>query len=340
LDRPRLEATAAKLVDDGKGILAADESTGTIAKRFQAVGVESTTATRLAYRTLLFTTPGLEESIGGVILFDETFRSKAPDGRTLPELLADHGIVPGIKVDQGAKRLAGHADEKATEGLDGLGERLAEYEALGAGFAKWRAVIGIGRAEDGTPLPSPACLEANAQALARYAAQCQEAGLVPIVEPEVLMDGDHGIGACERVTRRVLATVYDALRTQDVHLSGTLLKPSMVISGVGAAERAGPDEVARRTLAVLRDCVPASVPGIVFLSGGQGPEEATEHLRIMNTLGPVPWRLSFSYGRALQQPALQAWGGRTENLEAAQATLRRRAEANRAAASGRKATPA
>lgn len=330
MDTEQLTQTAREIVADGKGILAADESTGTMTKRLDAIDVESTEETRRQYRSIIFTTPGLGESIGGVILFDETLRQNTLDDEPIPDYLSGQGIVPGIKVDQGAKPLANHPGEKVTEGLDGLRDRLNEYVDLGARFAKWRAVITIG---DG--IPSMACISANAHALARYAALCQEAGLVPIVEPEVLMDGDHDIETCEGVTRATLETVYAALRDQEVFLAGTLLKPSMVISGSDANDRAGPHEVAERTVDVLLDCVPASVPGIVFLSGGQSPEEATEHLRIMNTLGDVPWKLSFSYGRALQQPALQAWAGKKENAKATQEALKERAVANRAAALGK-----
>lgn len=330
MDTKRLNEVARAIVADGKGILAADESGGTITKRFQAIGVESTELARRDYRSLLFTTPGLETSIGGVILYDETIRQTAPDGTPIPKLLANKGIVPGIKVDKGAKPLANHPGEKVTEGLDGLADRLKEYLGMGARFAKWRAVITVGPG-----IPSQACISANAHALARYAALCQEGGVVPIVEPEVLMDGDHDIDACEVATRRTLEAVFAALRDQDVSLPGILLKPSMVISGSDAKDRAGPQEVARRTVQALRECVPDSVPGICFLSGGQGPEEATEHLRLMNTMGPFPWKLTFSYGRALQDPALKAWKGSHVNAKATQAALKERADANHAAALGK-----
>ncbi len=326
-----LQETARALVADGKGILAADESTGTIEKRLDSIQVESTEANRRDYRELLFTTPGLGDHISGAILFDETLRQDAADGTPLVQVLQDAGIIPGIKVDKGAKPLAGHPDETVTEGLDGLRERLAEYAALGARFAKWRAVYRIGEA-----IPSPAGITANAHALARYAALSQEAGLVPIVEPEVLMDGDHDIEDCEIVTEEALRTVFGELAVQDVLLEGMLLKPNMVISGAGCAEQAGVEEVAERSLQCLLRCVPAAMPGIVFLSGGQSDEVATRHLDAMNKLPAVkPWKLSFSYGRALQAAPLKAWGGQAANLAAAQAALMKRASANGAATLGR-----
>ena len=331
MDTQRLRETAQYLVADGKGILAADESNGTCTKRFKALGIESTETSRRDYRAMLFSTPGLEESVAGVILYDETIRQSTEDGTPLPDLLHSKGIYPGIKVDTGAMDLANHPGEKITEGLDGLRERLAEYNKLGARFAKWRAVITIG-----ADMPSSACLVGNAHGLARYASLCQEAGIVPIVEPEVLMDGDHDIDACEAVTRAAWETLFDALRASDVYLPGVLLKPSMIISGADAEDRAGAQEVAERTYEALLDSVPASVPGVVFLSGGQSPDEATEHLRIMNTLGDKPWKLSFSYGRALQQPALNAWNGDNANNAKAQALLKERCDANRAAALGQK----
>jgi fructose-bisphosphate aldolase class I len=334
MDRKGLEATARQLVADNKGILAADESTATIGKRFQSISVENKEENRRDYRHMLFSTPDLGKSISGVILYDETIRQKGTDGTPLTALLRQQGILPGIKVDTGAKELAGHPGEKVTEGLDGLRERLAEYSRLGAKFAKWRAVITIGSNELG-PMPSYSCIAANAHALARYAALCQEAGIVPIVEPEVLMDGDHDIDTCDRATRWAWLLVFEQLAIQRVHLPGILLKPSMVISGKDAKGRAGRDEVAKRTVAAMRDCVPASVPGIVFLSGGQSPEEATDHLRIMNTLGPHPWTLSFSYGRALQDQALKAWGGKAANVKAGQAALLKAAKANSAATAGK-----
>jgi fructose-bisphosphate aldolase, class I len=331
MDLQRLAETARAIVADGKGILAADESTPTCTKRFDKLGIPSTEESRRDYRCMMFTAPGIDKSLGGVILFDETLRQSTADGVPVPELLNDRGIFPGIKVDTGAKPLADHPGELVTEGLDGLRERLQEYADMGARFAKWRAVITIGDAA-----PSTACLVANAHGLARYAALCQEAGIVPIVEPEVLMDGDHDIDACEEVTRAAWDFLFGALKDHDVYLPGILLKPSMIISGKDAKDRAGNEEVARRTYEALLDCVPASVPGVVFLSGGQSPEEATEHLRIMNTLGPKPWALSFSYGRAIQEPALKAWAGDNANNTKAQAALRERCDANHAAAQGKK----
>jgi fructose-bisphosphate aldolase class I len=322
-----LEATARELVAEGKGILAADESDGTIKKRFDSIGVESTDESRRAYRELLFTTEGAEEYISGVILFDETIRQSAADGTPFPKLLESKGIIPGIKVDKGAKPLALAEGETITEGLDGLRERLAEYRELGARFAKWRATYSISDS-----LPSEYCMWTNAHALARYAALCQEAGLVPIVEPEVLMDGDHTIERSFHVTSRVLFAVFTELADQKVQLEGTLLKPNMVLSGYDASERAGVDEVAHETIRCFKRHVPAAVPGIVFLSGGQSDEDATAHLNAMNKLGPHPWQLSFSYGRALQAAALSAWAG--ENLEAGQRAFYHRAKMNSAARSG------
>ncbi len=328
-----LAATARALVAPGKGILAADESHPTMAKRLARVGVESTEHTRRAYRELLFTTPGLEEVVSGVILFDETIRQRSGSGAMLTEILAGTGILPGIKVDRGTVPLAGAPGELVTQGLDGLRERLAEYAALGARFAKWRAVLRIGPG-----LPTPACVEANAHALARYAALAQEAGLVPVVEPEVLMDGSHGLERCAEVTAQVLRRVYAELAAQRVVLEATLLKPGMVLPGTTSpeAERVGDDEVAARTIAVLRDTVPASVPGIVFLSGGQSPQEATARLDALNRLGAEqPWQLSFSYGRALQAPVLDAWRGEPANVAPAQAVLAERARLTGAARRGR-----
>ena len=324
-----LAATARALVADGKGILAADESDGTIKKRFDTIGVESTLDNRRAYRELLFTTAGAERFISGVILFDETIRQQSADGTPFPTLLAGNGIIPGIKVDRGTKPLAFSAGETITEGLDGLRERLTEYRELGARFAKWRATFSIG--ED---RPSEYCIDVNAHALARYAALCQEAGLVPIVEPEVLMDGAHSIEVSADVTGRVLRAVFATLIRQRVDIRATLLKPNMVLSGYSAAHRANTDEVADATLDVLSRDVPAAVPGIVFLSGGQSDLDATAHLNAMNARGPQPWQLSFSFGRALQAPVLKAWGGRAENLAAAQHELYHRAEMNGAARSG------
>jgi fructose-bisphosphate aldolase class I len=322
-----LEATARALVAEGKGILAADESDGTIKKRFDSIGVESTEENRRGYRDLLFTTEGVEEYISGVILFDETIRQSSADGTPFPKLLESKGIIPGIKVDQGAKPLALAEGETITEGLDGLRERLVEYRELGARFAKWRATYSIT-----DTLPSEYCMWTNAHALARYAALCQEVEIVPIVEPEVLMDGDHTIERSFHVTSRVLFAVFTELADQKVQLEGTLLKPNMVLSGYGASERAGVDDVAEETIRGFKRHVPAAVPGVVFLSGGQSDEDATAHLNAMNTLGPHPWQLSFSYGRALQAPALKAWAGK--DVEAGQRAFYHRAKMNSAARSG------
>ena len=324
---PELELTARALVAPGKGILAADESDGTIKKRFDSIDVESTEDNRRAYRELLFTTEGVEDYISGVILYDETIRQQSSDGTPFPELLASKGVIPGIKVDLGAKPLALTDGETITEGLDGLRGRLEEYRALGARFAKWRATYSIG-----DHLPSEYCVWTNAHALARYAALCQEAGIVPIVEPEVLQDGTHTIDESAKVTGRVLQGVYTELRDQRVDFAGTLLKPNMVMSGYEASDRACVDEVAERTLDVFYRHVPAAVPGIVFLSGGQSDEDATAHLNAMNARGPHPWQLSFSYGRALQAPALKAWSG--SNVAAGQQAYLRRAKLNSAARSG------
>ena len=320
--------TAAAIVADGKGILAADESTGTIKKRFDGIGVESTEENRRAYRNLLFTAPGMEEFIGGVILYDETIRQSADDGTPFAELLAGKGAIPGIKVDTGAHDMAGFPGEKVTEGLDGLRARLEEYYGLGARFAKWRAVITIG---DG--IPTDACIDANAHALARYASLCQEAGIVPIVEPEVLMDADNSIETCDDVTGRTLRALYAELYAQDVHLRGTLLKPNMVIAGKGSASQGSADEIARLTVHNFKRHVPALVPGIVFLSGGQSEVQATENLNAISRLGG-PWPLSYSYGRALQASALDAWRGDAANVEAAQGAFLHRARMNTLAARG------
>ena len=331
MDALDLESVAHALVAPGKGILAADESHPTIAKRFAALGIENTGETRRLYRQMLFTTPGLSDFISGVILFDETLRQKAADDTPVPELLARQGILPGIKVDKGTKPLAGAAGEVVTEGLDGLRERIGEYKALGARFAKWRAVITIG-----PEIPSGSCLEANAHALARYAALCQEGGLVPIVEPEVLMDGDHTIERCFEVTEATLHTVFRALRHQRVVPEAMLLKASMVLAGKGCPRQAGVDEVAAATLRCLRRAVPAAVPGVVFLSGGQTDVLATAHLNAMNaTGGPHPWALSFSYGRALQDQAMKVWQGKPALAAAAQQALQHRARCNGAARDGR-----
>ena len=319
-----LSQTAKALVADGKGILAADESSPTIKKRFDSIGVESTEENRREYRAMLFSTPEAGRYISGVILFDETLRQNGSDGMPLVKLIEAGGMIPGIKVDKGAKDLAGFPGEKVTEGLDGLRDRCNEYAGLGARFAKWRAVYTIG--ED---VPSAACLTANAHGLARYAAISQEAGLVPIVEPEVLMDGDHTIDDCEAVTEEVLRIVFAELSVQEIKLEGMLLKPNMVLSGKDCPEQAGVEDVAERTLRCLKRSVPAAVPGIVFLSGGQSDEVATLHLNAMNKLAEnPPWKLSFSYGRALQAGPLKAWGGQAENLPAAQEVLFARAKAN------------
>lgn len=326
-------ATAQALVAPGKGLLAIDESQPTMTKRLARIGVESTGATRLALRELLLTTPGLEQHVSGVILFDETIRQRTSSGALVPELLAGAGIVPGIKVDRGTVPLAGSPGELVTQGLDGLRERFAEYAAMGARFAKWRAVLRI----DAT-LPTPACVSANAHTLARYAALAQEAGLVPVVEPEVLMDGAHSLERCAEVTAQVLRAVYAELARQHVSLEATLLKPNMVLPGTLSPETGSLEDhvVAERTVAVLRDTVPASVPGIVFLSGGQSPQEATARLDALNRLPvPQPWQLSFSYGRALQAPVLDAWHGEPANVAAAQAVLAERARLTGAARRGR-----
>src|SRR5947207_4711939 len=324
-----LHETAKALVAEGKGILAADESDSTIKKRFDSIGLESTEDNRRAYRELLFTTEGAEEFISGVILYDETIRQSASDGTPFPELLESKGIIPGIKVDMGAKPLALTSGETITEGLDGLRSRLDEYRGLGARFAKWRATYSIAPDK-----PSEYCVWTNAHALARYAALCQEAGLVPIVEPEVLQDGTHTIAESRVATGRVLQGVYTELHDQRVDFRGTLLKPNMVLSGYEASERASVDEVADVTLECLYRHDPPAVPGIVFLSGGQTDEDATAHLNAMNAKGPHPWQLSFSYGRALQAPALKAWGGKPENVEAAQRAYYHRAKLNGAARTG------
>jgi fructose-bisphosphate aldolase, class I len=324
-----LAKTARALVAEGKGILAADESDGTIKKRFDSIGVESTEDNRRAYRELLFATEGAEDYISGVILFDETIRQSTSDGTPFPTLLESKGVIPGIKVDKGAKPLALAEGETITEGLDGLRERLAEYRELGARFAKWRATYSIAEDE-----PSEYCVWTNAHALARYAALCQEAGLVPIVEPEVLQDGTHTLEQSRKATGRVLQALYTELHDQRIDYRGTLLKPNMVLSGYEASDRADVDEVAYATLACLYKHVPAAVPGIVFLSGGQTDEDATAHLNAMNARGPHPWQLSFSYGRALQAPALKAWGGNPENVEAAQRAYYHRAKMNGAARTG------
>ena len=325
-----LETTARSLVAKGKGILAADESQPTIQKRFSALNIESTEENRRAYRETLFTAPGIEEFISGVILFDETIRQKAADGRSFVDVLKSRGIIPGIKVDKGTIAMPGFPDEKITAGLDGLRERLKEYRDLGARFAKWRAVITIGPG-----MPSRSNINANAHALAHYAALSQEAALVPIVEPEVLMDGDHYIERCEEATLATLVSVFHELREYHVALEGMLLKPNMVLAGKKSLKQAGVGQVAEATLRTLRRAVPAAVPGMVFLSGGQSPELATAHLNAMNALGVQPWEISFSYGRALQEPSLKAWQGSPINVVPAQMLFHHRAKCNGAARYGK-----
>lgn len=329
MNRETLSATARAMVAPGKGILAMDESHPTCKKRFDALGIEFTEENRRTYRDMLVTAAGLGDHVGGAILFDETLRQKLLDDTPFPEHLNSIGIVPGIKVDKGAKDLAGHPGEKVTEGLDGLRERLVEYAELGARFAKWRAVITIGEG-----LPSEACLEANAHALARYAALCQEADLVPIVEPEVLMNGEHDIDRSYEVTVRTLEVTFDQLARQGVWLEGIVLKPSMVISGDRCAEQADVETVAARTVECLKKTVPAEVPGIAFLSGGQSDEEASAHLNAINQHPDLPWAVTFSYGRALQQQAMKSWGGAEANRGIGQAAISKRARLNGAAARG------
>jgi fructose-bisphosphate aldolase class I len=326
-----LASTAQALVAGGKGILAADETPGTLTRRLDALKIESTPDSRRAYREMFFTTPGIAEFISGVIMQDETIRQKSSTGIALADLLAQQGIIPGIKVDNGAKPLAGSPGENITEGLDGLRERLKEYRDMGARFAKWRAVIAVS-----DTLPSATCVKVNAHALARYAALCQEQGVVPIVEPEVLMDGAHTIERCEDVTGHVLHEVFNALIDQNVALEGMLLKPNMVISGIKCERQASVSEVALATVRCLSRHVPAAVPGIVFLSGGQNHLIATEHLSAINQLdAPKPWKLSFSYGRALQEEALKAWQGKTENVKAGQQAFYHRAKCDSAAVLGK-----
>ena len=316
-------SVAKRLVAPGKGILAADESSGTIEKRLKTINVRSTEENRRAYREVLFTTAGTSDFISGVILFDETIRQKARDGRTFVAALEDQGIIPGIKVDKGAKAMANFPGEKITEGLDGLRERLTEYRQLGARFAKWRAVITIG---DG--IPTRTCIDANAEALARYAALCHEGDLVPIVEPEVLMDGTHTIEHHFEVTERTLRSVFDRLAEHRIVLEGMLLKPNMVLSGKESPQQASVREVAEATVRCMKRAVPAAVPGLVFLSGGQSDQQATEHLNAMNQIEGVPWQLSFSYGRALQAPVLKAWKGDAANVAEAQRAFHHRALCN------------
>ncbi len=325
----QLEPTARALVAKGKGLLAADESFPTIKKRFAALDIESTEETRRVYRELLFTTKGIAEFISGVIMFDETLRQKARDGTRFVDLLTRKGIIPGIKVDKGTVDMPGFPGEKITSGIDGLRERLAEYKELGAGFTKWRAVITIG-----SGIPTRACINANAHSLALFAALSQEAGLVPVVEPEVLMDGDHDIQRCAETTVAVLASVFSALREYRVKLEGMLLKPSMVVPGKQSARQEKAAEVAESTLHCLGQVVPAAVPGIMFLSGGQSPEQATERLNAMNTRGPHPWEIGFSFARALQEPAMETWKGSSANVLAAQQQFYHRARCAGAARYG------
>jgi fructose-bisphosphate aldolase class I len=326
-----LARTARALVGSGKGILAADETPGTLTRRLEALKIESTPNSRRTYREMFFTTPGIADFISGVIMQDETIRQKSSKGTALADLLAQQGIIPGIKVDNGAKPLAGSPGENITEGLDGLRERLKEYREMGARFAKWRAVIAVDE-----KLPSAACVSVNAHALARYAALCQEQGVVPIVEPEVLMDGSHTIERCEEVTDHVLHAVFSALFDQKVSLEGMLLKPNMIISGMKCARQASVEEIALATVRCLSRHVPAAVPGIVFLSGGQSHVAATAHLSAINRLdAPKPWKLSFSYGRALQDEALKAWLGKNENLPRGQEFFHHRAKCDSAAALGK-----
>ena len=329
MSKEALESVAQALVAKGKGILAADESMGTIKRRFDSIKIESNDNNRRAYREMLFATKGIEEAISGVILFDETIRTAASDGTPFPKLLAKKGIIPGIKVDKGPVDIPGFPGEVVTEGLDGLRGRLKEYKELGAKFAKWRAVITIG---DG--IPTYTCLQANAHALGRYAALCQEAEIVPIVEPEVLLDGNHTVERSQEVTERTLKITFTELFLQRVHLEGMILKPSMIVSGKDNPRQARVEEVAERTIQCLKRTVPAAVPGIAFLSGGQSAVSATGHLNAMNKLGPLPWQVSFSYARALQDPALKAWNGEAGNVPAAQRIFYHRAKMNSAARTG------
>jgi fructose-bisphosphate aldolase class I len=330
-----LNKVAEAMVAPGRGILAADESSGTIKKRFDAIGAECTADSRRDYREFLFrSTDAMSKCISGVILYDETIRQNAKDGTPLVKLIEKAGALPGIKVDKGTKPLPFCPGELITEGLDGLRERLVEYRNLGAKFAKWRAVIDIARPESGPPIPTYTAIMTNAHALARYAALCQDEGIVPIVEPEVLMDGDHDAERCYTVTELLLKIVFEQLYFQKVALEGMVLKPNMVISGKKAKHRAGVEEVAEKTVKVLKACVPAAVPGIAFLSGGQSDEEATAHLDAMNRIGDLPWKLTFSYGRALQAAPQKAWSGKSENVAAAQRAFSHRAMMNSLAAKG------
>jgi fructose-bisphosphate aldolase class I len=330
MNRNELARIARAMVAKDKGILAADESTSTIKKRFDSIKLESTEEHRRTYREMLFTAPSGKDYVSGVILFDETIRQKTKDGTPFPEYLAKNGMVPGIKVDMGAKPLAGFPGETITEGLDGLRERLVEYHKLGARFAKWRAVIDIADA-----IPTSFAIKANAHALARYAALCQEQDIVPIVEPEVLMDGAHSIERCEEVTSAVLQETFDQLFAHRIYLEGIVLKPNMVISGKKASNRASPEAVAEATIRTLKRHVPPAVPGIAFLSGGQSPAEATLHLSLINQAGSLPWNVTFSYGRALQDTALKAWGGSASNYAAGQKEFSKRAKLNGLATTGR-----
>jgi fructose-bisphosphate aldolase class I len=329
MSRSDLERVATAMVAKDKGLLAADESTATIAKRLDKIGSQNTEEQRRAYRELLFTAPGVAQWISGVILYDETIRQKTRDGVAFPDYLAKLGILPGIKVDTGAKPLAGFPGETVTEGLDGLRDRLIGYYQLGARFAKWRAVIDIG---DG--IPTRTAIEANAQGLARYAGLCQEQNIVPIVEPEVLMDGAHTLERCDAVTSAVLAEVFAQLERHRIHLEGMILKPNMIIAGKKCATQASPDQVAEATLRCLRRHVPSAVPGIMFLSGGQTSAQAALHLSLMNRHAPLPWQLSFSYGRALQDAALHAWGGKSANVAAGQKEFQKWSRLNGLARSG------
>ena len=335
MDTKLMMETARAMVAPGKGLLAADESSGTCKKRFDSVKVECTEENRRAYRELLFTTPKIADYVSGVILFDETLRQKTKDGVPFADYLDKNGVIPGIKVDGGAHDMALHPGEKVTEGLDGLRKRLEEYFKLGARFAKWRAVITIGEAANGKDLPSWACIEANAHALARYSALCQEASIVPIVEPEVLLDGNHSVERCEEETEKTLATLFNELTWQGVSMEHVILKASMVVSGKENSRQAGVQEVAERTLKVLKRTVPSALPGVVFLSGGQTDEQATAHLNAMNQIGPHPWPLSFSYGRAMQSAALKLWAkDMDKNFVEAQKIVSLRAKENGLAALG------
>ena len=329
MNKQELFQTAVAMVADNKGLLAADESTGTMGKRLDSIGVENAEPNRRDYREMLFRSNGFGDFISGVILYDETIRQNAADGTSLVKILQDARSIPGIKVDGGAKALPGRPTEKITEGLDGLPERVTEYYQLGARFAKWRAVIDI---DEG--IPSRYAIHTNAHALARYAKICQEGGLCPIVEPEVIMDGAHDIGRCQEVTEEVLEVVYRELHLQEVYLEGTILKPNMIISGKKCATQASAEDVAQKTVETLLRCVPAAVPGIMFLSGGQSEEDATTHLDLMNAGSDLPWKLSFSYGRALQQSALSAWKGDSANVAAGQQAFLERARANSQACAG------